>query len=301
MSEDEYFWQDEAASSGAASHGAGSTRAVQIPSGRHVLQGTLCSVPDPRLLVVIHAATGVPAGFYLPFARWLSAQYRAMVLTYDYRGSGASGRPHRSDATMTDWGLHDATAARHWLVGQAPDLPLWVIGHSLGGMAMAFQPDTARIDRIITVAAGHGHVSDHPWPFQGFAWLLWYLVGPISTVLLGYLPGRRLGLGSNLPKGVFWQWRRWLLDRKSLPNDPALGGINRPGYTGPITLIALRDDVMMPPGAVWKMADWHPDAGIEQRLIDPADFGLRKIGHIHAFASRNAALWPRIVAPYAMS
>ena len=271
------------------------TIAMEAPGA--CLIGTLSSVNEPRLLVLINGATGVKAAFYRPFADWLAAERQAAVLTWDYRDFGASGSPHGSRATMTDWAIHDATAARRWLEARHPGLPLWVIGHSLGGMAMAFQDGTDAIARIITVAAGHGHVTDHPWPFQGFAWMLWYLLGPISATALGYLPGRRLRLGNDLPKGVFWQWRRWLLDRGALPADPALGGIRRPGFSGPLTLVALTDDVMIPPDAVWKMASWHPAAQVTRRALDPAAFGLSGIGHVQAFAPRCSAVWPALIAP----
>mgnify|MGYP003632597911 FL=1 len=119
-----------------------------------------------------------------------------MVLIWDYRDFGASGRVKRSTATMTDWGLHDATAVRDWLCARAGVLPVWVIGHSLGGMTMGFQPRTEHLERIITVAAGFGHVTDHPWPFQAKAWLLWYLLGPMGIALRGYLPGKVLAVAS---------------------------------------------------------------------------------------------------------
>ncbi|WP_417600737.1 alpha/beta fold hydrolase [Pararhodobacter oceanensis] len=292
MSKDEYLQQDEATPVAEIP-----AQSVQIDADGVALAGMLVAVPAPKLAVVLHGATGVKAGFYLPFARWLAAEKQAAVLLYDYRDSGASGTPYRSPATMTDWGIHDATATRDWLTDAYQGLPLWVIGHSLGGMAMAFQPRTQGIARIISVAGGQGYVTDHPWPFQASVWALWYLLGPLTTWALGYLPGRRLGLGNDLPKGVFWQWRRWLVTRGSLPADPALGGLQDPGFTGKLALVALKDDVMIPPEAVWKMAAWHPHATPEQRLIDPADFGLKTVGHIHAFAPRNAALWPRLIAP----
>jgi predicted alpha/beta hydrolase len=260
------------------------------------LRGTLSQVPEPRLLVLINGATGVSSGFYLPFARWLAEEKHAAVLTWDYRDFGTSGRPYRSDATMTEWATVDPVAARRWLRDRFPGTPLWVIGHSLGGMGLAFQPDTDQIDRIITVASGHGHITDHPWPFQAQVWALWYLLGPLATWALGYFPARRFGLGSDLPKGVFWQWRWWLLARGALPADTRLGGIRQPGYQGPMTLVAMEDDVMIPPRCVWKMAAWHPNAQIEQRLLVPRDHGLTAIGHVHPFAARNSAVWPKLIA-----
>jgi len=269
---------------------------VSITAPGAVLTGTLTQVENPTLVVSINGATGVPAAFYQPFAQWLAVQKNAAVLTWDYRDFGKSGQPYRSKATMTDWAITDPTATRTWLETRFPGLPLWVIGHSLGAMALGFQPDTDRISRIISVAAGHGHITDHPLRARWQSWFFWYLVGPLATTVLGYLPGSRIGLGSDLPKGVYWQWRHWLLTRDSLPADPALGGLNDPGYAGPITILAADDDTMMPPASSWKMAQWHPHAQIECRLLKPADFGLKSIGHIHAFAPRNSAVWPSLIA-----
>ncbi len=269
---------------------------LRIDSGGAVLAGVVSRVAAPRLAVVINAATGVEAGFYRPFARWLAAERQAAVLTWDYRDFGASGAPHRSAATMTDWAIGDPVAARAALRARVPGLPLWVIGHSLGGMAVGFQPGIEAVDRIVTVAAGHGHISAHPWPLRARVTLLWYLLGPVSTTALGYFPASRFGLGKDLPRGVFWQWRRWLLDRGALPADPDLGGLRRPGYGGPMTLIALEDDGMVPPPCVRRMAEWHPAAQIEYRLLRAADFGLPGLGHVLPFSPRNAACWPALIA-----
>ncbi|MCB1389924.1 MAG: alpha/beta hydrolase [Rhodobacteraceae bacterium] len=218
------------------------------------------------------------------------------MLTWDYRDFGASGSPRGSTARMSDWVLRDPVSVRAAMRTRFPGLPVWVIGHSLGGMAVGFQDDIGSVERVITVAAGHGHFSDHPPSMKVRAWLLWHVLGPLSTTLLGYLPARRLGLGQDLPKGVFWQWRKWLLDRGALPADPDLGGLRQPGIAGPLTTIAIEDDDMLPPATVHKMAAWHPAATIEYRLLRPADHGLPRIGHIHPFHSRNAVLWPSMIA-----
>lgn len=269
--------------------------AISIENAGVRLAGRLFTPPDPVLCVVINAATGVRARYYTAFAQWLGAERNAAVLIWDYRDFGASGDPRRSKASMADWGVHDATQARRWLRRRFPDLPLWVIGHSLGGMTLAYQSDLHQIARAITVAAGAGHVSDHPWPFQAQARALWYLLGPLSVAALGYLPGRALRLGHDLPAPVFRQWRRWCTDRRSLPGDASLPTPERPGLTCPLKLVALADDVMIPPQAVWRLGAWMPGAAIRHQLLTPADFGLEAVGHIGAFAPANRALWPALI------
>ncbi|KPQ07727.1 MAG: putative alpha/beta hydrolase [Rhodobacteraceae bacterium HLUCCA12] len=260
------------------------------------LAGTLFLPDTPAQAVLILPATGVPAAYYRAFAQWLADDRGAACLIWDYRDFGASGTIRGSRASMSDWGLHDATAARHWLRARLPGLPLWVIGHSLGGMALPFQRDLDQIDRVITVAAGPGHVSDHPWPFKAQAMALWHVLGPLSVAMLGYLPGRVLGLGSDLPAPVFRQWRRWCLDRRSLMGDPALPAPEQPGLTCPVKLVAIADDVMIPPASVWRLGAWMPAATITRLTLTPADYGLKAIGHIAPFAPRNRALWPDLMA-----
>jgi predicted alpha/beta hydrolase len=48
------------------------------------------SAPDdkPRMAVVLHAATGVPAGYYRAFVDWLALAHGAAVLACDYRDWG---------------------------------------------------------------------------------------------------------------------------------------------------------------------------------------------------------------------
>lgn len=94
--------------------------AVVIPGPGGPLAGRLIMAPDPVLAVVINAATGVPAGYYASFARWIAATRQAAVLIWDYRDFGASGDPRRSRATMADWGVHDAAAVRGWLAARVP-------------------------------------------------------------------------------------------------------------------------------------------------------------------------------------
>ncbi len=255
-------------------------------------------MPDapPKRAILINAATGVRAGFYAPFAAWLAQEHQATVLTWDYRDFGASGQPYGSRATMTDWGVHDASAARAFLRARFPDLPLWVIGHSLGGMALPFQTGLQDIARVIAIAAGPVRVRDHPWPFRAQAWALWHLAGPLAGAFLDHLPGRRLGLGNDLPLPVFRQWKRWCTRPGSLPADPDMPAPERPGLTCPVNLVALDDDVMIPPANVWKLADWMPGAQTRQTLLRPTDHGLGTVGHIAAFAPRNQALWPAILA-----
>lgn len=273
----------------------------QFYSGGHKLQGHLYLTRDtPRAVAVLNPATGVPQTYYAAFAQWLADEQGVACLTYDYRDFGASARRHarQSQATMVDWGVHDQQAARDHLAAMFPGFPLWVIGHSLGGLLLSFQQDLNRIDRVITVASGPVHFSDHPFPYRFEVGAFWHLVGPPLTGLLGYVPGRRLGYGFDLPAGVFWQWRRWCTSRGFFAADI---GHRMPmpdwnGLQARVKLVAIKDDVMVPPQAVWRLMSYYPQARKTQLVVDPVDHGLPKIGHIAPFAPRNRAIWDALIA-----
>ncbi|MGL4236896.1 alpha/beta hydrolase family protein [Tabrizicola sp.] len=253
----------------------------------------------PRAALVVHGATGVPAGFYRAFAEWAAAERDLAVLTYDYRDFGASARRpvRKSKATMADWGRYDQAAALSTLARMFPDTPRWVLGHSLGGLWLGWHDAMTRVERVVTIGTGMVHVTDHPLRYRWKARLVWSPMVRGTAGLLGYLPGRMMGLGADLPRGVYEEWRRWCLTRglhlsevgRSLPlPDPSR-------VKARLRMIAVADDDMVPPAAVWRARALYPEAMKEQLVLRPADFGLKHIGHIAAFHRRNAVLWPAIL------
>ncbi len=275
---------------------------VHIQSGEYRLVGTMFQPAlRPKAVIVINGATGVPARFYAAFARWLSEEQGYACLTYDYRDFGASaGRSMRaSKAIMSDWGVYDQQAARDLAKRWFPDVPLWVIGHSLGGLCFPFQNKLDDIDRVITIGAGMVNVRDHPLRYQPTARLFWYGLGPLATWLAGYLPGKSLRMGEDIPSGVYWQWRQWCTRPEFFARDFG-SRLPFPDWTGlkaDVTYIAIADDDLVPPAAVWRLMQCNAGARSFQRVLRPGDFGLSKLGHITPFASRNKAAWPAIIAP----
>ncbi|MEM7641186.1 MAG: alpha/beta fold hydrolase [Pseudomonadota bacterium] len=247
-------------------------------------------------MAVLNGATGVPARFYGTFADWLAGQGVA-CLTYDYRDFGWSGSPRNSPATMTDWGVRDQQAARDHVAAAVPGVPLWVIGHSLGGMMLPFQTGLDRIDRVICVAAGAVHVSDHPWPYQALARAFWAPGLVTLSRRLGRLPAKALGVGHDIPAGVYAQWRLWCLSRAFHGADPDLGVARPDGLACPMRVVAVSDDDLCPPKSVWRLMRAYPAAYKSQMVIRPDAVGLARIGHLDVLGAKGAPCWPRIMAP----
>ncbi len=253
----------------------------------------------PRAAMVVHGATGAPAGFYRAFAEWAAAERDLAVLTYDYRDFAASARgPVRgSKATLAEWGRFDQGAALATLARMYPDTPLWVMGHSVGGLWLGWHAAMERVTRTVTVGSGLTHVTDHPLRTRWKARAFWSPPVRVMAALAGYLPGRMVGLGADLPRGVYEDWRRWCLQPgwhlsdigRSLPlPDPHR-------VKGHLRMIAVADDDLVPSAAVWRARALYPEAMKEQMVLRPADFGLKSIGHIPVFHRRNAVLWPTML------
>ncbi|MEO0487586.1 MAG: alpha/beta fold hydrolase [Pseudomonadota bacterium] len=276
---------------------------VQIPAGMAVLRGTVFA-PNGRAqaMVLLNGATGVPQSYYRAFATWLAARLMAVVVTYDYRDFGRSrtGPIKRSPATMMDWGIADQEAVRRVCAARFPELPIVVLGHSLGGLTLPYQTQTDQVRRVATVASGIVHVADHPWPYQAVARTFWHALGPALVGAFGYLPKRWSGFPVDMPAGVYWQWRRWCTNRDF--NRGAMAAAGRAAQWSPatpVTLISFTDDHVCPMVATDRLAALYgPAAQIVS--IAPGQVGLDQVGHIHAFSPRCQALWPRIAKALAL-
>lgn len=255
---------------------------------------------SPRAALVINGATGVPQNYYRHFAHWLAAEQNIACITFDYRdfGASATGAMRDSSATMAEWALMDQPAARAALRDRCPGVPMWAIGHSLGGMMMPLQDGIEDIDRMICVAAGLVQHTQHPWPYQALARMFWFGHAPLLTRALGYLPGRLAGFGEDLPAQVYWEWRRWCTSPDSYL--PEIGtSLPRPDWArsgAPVDLIALSDDPVIPPACVARLEPIYDGGAVRKRVLDPSEFGLDKVGHLGIFARRNRALWQELIA-----
>ena len=125
--------------------------------GGQTIVGSLWSAPTPVAVVLIHPGTAIDQRYYEPFARYL-ADLGFHAVTYDYRGTGRSraGSLRGLDVTMADWIEHDVAAVTGWAVARFPGLPLFAVGHSLGGHAVALSAATAQLRGAVMVASHAG-------------------------------------------------------------------------------------------------------------------------------------------------
>lgn len=258
---------------------------VELAATRYAAAGT------PRATLVVAAATGVPMGFYRRFAQWAAAQ-GVSVLCFDYRGVGRSRPPRLRGfaADFSHWTLDIDAALSHALDGSA--VPVSVLGHSIGGFlapAAARAPDA---HRLVLVGAQSAYWRDWPQPQRWPMALLWHAAMPAVTAACGFFPGRALGLGEDLPRGVAMQWamRPW--------RDPFAAGPLRERYARalpPLHLVAATDDVFATEAALQRVDDALGGRARRHR-IEPQALGVARLGHFALFHEAGRAAWPRLLA-----
>lgn len=268
--------------------------------GGHQLSLRLFEAEPPRGVVIVAGAMGVVQNCYEKFARFLRDQGFA-VITFDYFGTGASVQGHLRDCPVrvTDWGREDCQTVIQFARNRYPDLALQWIGHSVGGQLLGMTPNVNELNSALTVACGSGYWWQNSAPTRRIAWLLWYLVAPVSVGLLGYFPGKRLNMVGDLPPNVIRQWRRWCLNRDYAVGVEGEGLRNSfAGVKVPITAVAFTDDEMMSARNTESIHSFYCNAPVSFQWIEPAAIGEDTIGHLGWFRERyRESIWRRVLLP----
>jgi predicted alpha/beta hydrolase len=258
--------------------------------------------PDgvPKAAVLIVPAMGVNQNYYIPCAAWLSSQ-GYLAATFDYSGIGRSnnGDIRKLKLTIVDWARFDCDAMIASVSAAAPNRPLYWLGHRLGGQILGFVPDSGRITKAVTIAAGSGYWLENVPGLKWKVWWLWYFLVPLATRICGYFPGRQLRKVGDLPRGVMDQWRRWCL------NPEYAVGVEGPdarasfaAVTIPITSLSFADDEMMSARNIASLHGFYEHAPQTTKRITPRDVGAKRIGHFGFFNVRfEESLWRRQLLP----
>jgi predicted alpha/beta hydrolase len=272
---------------------------VTIPvSGTDAIGTTLWHAGDARAVVLLHPATAVTQRYYDAFARYLHG-LGFHVLTYDYRGTGRS-RPadlRRCTVTMADWIEDDNAAVTRWAAARFAGLPLLAVGHSVGGHAIALSSATGLLSAAVMVASHAGVTRTIRGAFErARVWTVMRLLAPVLCALFGYMPGRRIGLGEDLPRKVMLQWSRWTTLPGYFLDDPAMEARRRMARVRlPLLVLGFDDDPWANARAIDILVRPLEGARLERRRIVPRDVGLRAIGHMGFFRKQCAErVWPQV-------
>lgn len=238
--------------------------------------------------VVIGGATAVPHAYYKRLAQWLAENHNVNVLTFDYRGIGASKDKslRRMDAGFRDWASDLECAIEH----AADRGPTVVIGHSFGGHAFGMTEAHKRTLGLYTFATGVGYHGYMPKGEAARVWFLWNVVAPPLVAWKGYLPFSKVGMGEDLPLGVYSDWKKWC----STPNyffddSEAEFRSNFSNVTAPVVSVNSTDDAWAPPRSARAFISHYPNH--EVISVSPREIGAKKIGHMAYVRPSCKPLW----------
>ncbi|WP_235609788.1 alpha/beta fold hydrolase [Azospira sp. I13] len=251
----------------------------------------------PLGVVVINPATAVKAVYYHRYARFL-AEHGFVVLTYDYRGIGASRQGNLRQwrhIRKLDWGRYDCEAALAWARQAYPDLPLHLVAHSIGGLLLGLAPSGAAVQRAFTVGSQYAYWPDYG-PGKPLMWLRWHVLMPALTALLGYFPARRLGWHEDLPAGAAYEWAfRPASLEKSYRRHVQAGEAplaHFDSFRGEMLAVSLTDDPFGTPAAVRRLLGYYRGARRHHLHLAPDAAGVAAIGHFAWFHERfRPTLW----------
>jgi predicted alpha/beta hydrolase len=278
----------------------GSVRPLEVRArdGR-TLAALLIEAARPRGALVLNGATGFLREFYLRFALYGAARgYHTLI--YDYRGMGASasGTLGSEPARMSDWGRLDMPAALESLAACYPALPLFTLGHSVGGQLIGAMHNAQRARAHVMIATSTAYWRRQSVPFRYQALIFWKIYGPLMLRRRGYVPRGIVWRGESLPPGVFRQWRRWGLSaaRYGPELDADLVDSHFDQVRGPLLVWGFTDDPIATPSAVEALLASYRSAQIERRWTRPADIGARSLGHHGFFSARyRDSLWRAVL------
>jgi predicted alpha/beta hydrolase len=287
-------------------HGSPAALTVVADDG-YVLKGCVwrhrAAGGPARPLVIINPATSVRCGYYACFAGFLHAN-GFDVITYDYRGIGASRPPtlRGFEAGWIDWGRLDFEAVLCFAARAFPGQPLQVAAHSVGGFLIGLAASNHLISRVFTMGAQFAYWGDYARRRRLGMLLKWHVAMPALTALCGYFPGKALGWLEDTPRGVVRDWtaRAPRFEDARHAGAPQFGADERArlvaGFAamrGATLALGVTDDEFGTPAAMHRLLGYFSNSDTTCLHLSPAAFGVRRIGHFAFFHSRfEHTLWP---------
>lgn len=242
-------------------------------------------------------ATGIKRRFYHRFCTYL-AERGFGVISYDNRGIGDSknGNINAGEASLITWGRLDMTAVLNQLQTSFPGLTYHLIGHSAGGQLVGLMENATQLSSMFNVASSSGWLKNMRMPFKLSAQFFMNFFIPVSNLLFGHTKSQWVGMGEPLPKDAAAQWQRWCNGGGYVATDFG-AAIQEHLYDDidfPSKWVYATDDEIAVYENVRDMVRVMPNAPAEIVELNPKELGLKELGHMKFFSSKNENLWPMV-------
>lgn len=123
-------------------------------------------------------------------------------------------------------------------------------------------------------------------PYRAKAMFFMDVFIPTNNLIFGYTQADKIGMGEPLPRNVAKQWRDWCNGQGYIKT--AFGKTVQQHFyndirTPSLWLNAVDDDIANEKN-VADMLSVFPNLPAEKRTLNPADYGLKEIGHMKFFS-----------------
>ncbi len=220
---------------------------------------------------------GVGAKFYDRLGEELAgAGLAAFVM--DLRGIGAS---NLRASRKVDFGYRelvqlDLVAAANAVKTSSESLPLFVMGHSLGGhLAVLFAAlHGDRIAGAMVVAGGTPYFRNWKWPMNAKTFFGSSVMRALGFAM-GYVPGNRLGFGGREANRVVAEWARFVRSGKLVVRgiDSAALDRARAKATGRLLGISFEEDAYAPRISTDRLLAMLPKAELTRKHFERGAVG----------------------------
>lgn len=249
--------------------------------------------PNGKLLL-INSATGVKQQVYFSFAKYF-AENGFTAITYDYKGIGES-KPKKMNgfhATMRIWGTDDFKTVTDFIKKNYQNHQKFCLGHSVGALIIGMNENAHIFDKFIFVATQDAYIGNLKANIAASAVLGFGIAVPLTTKFFGYFPAHRFGLGESLPKGVAYDWRTLILNKKSTSRlyEKIATHFSKDLKQETFIIHAEDDPWVTMKGMENLMNNVYPHLKKTYREITVSDSEKGEIGHINFFRSFNKSLW----------
>jgi predicted alpha/beta hydrolase len=245
----------------------------------------------PRGWVVVANAMGVKQAYYRGLARWLAEKGWAVV-TFDYRGVGASRPAPPGPVSLFDWAQKDLEGVLQWARGHGR--PVVFLGHSLGTQLLGLAPSAVSLHAVIGVGSQTGDYRRWPFPSNVGMFVLATVLLPAITAVFGKLP--RGWMGEEVPKGPVDDWARWIRSSGYMLSEGPSVAEAYARLACPMTGFSFSDDGYAPRSLVDDLFAIYQGARVERVHLTPQQLGVKKVGHFGAFRPEvKDTLWPQLL------
>lgn len=256
-----------------------------------------CSFFEPDTtsgVVIIAPSMGTPRRFYEPFARWLEEQGYAAII-FDYFGMFKTPENKNREVHILNWGFKDLEAVIQFAKEKFPELPLFYVGHSVGGQILPL-PGHANSISAAVLAAAQNASKNHWSGFVGIAVrIFWYGIIPFCTTFMNGLPGWAYGGKYELHPRVAKEWGGWGRNPRGMLGTSEEARKRYREIDVPVKFLSFYDDTMFAPKA--SVQQLYNDFGStvkEHTHITKSMAQGAKIRHFYFFRPELNFLWPMV-------